>query len=124
MQKVIVSAKVPANEKEGTKELKADIGINMAVGLDEAVKAYGAEAVFSNAKKAWITSLQSNIRAGLKKGESPETIQKRLENVKMGEVLSTTKLDPVQAYMAKFASSTPEQQTKMIAELKQSAQKK
>jgi len=121
MKKVSVSAKVPANKKKGTEEMSATITVNYASTLEEAKEMYGEEAVLSNAFANWRVTLQNNIRAGLRRGESPEQIAKRLADAKMGVAATGGKVDPIQAFLARFQSATPEEQQKMLAELQKRA---
>jgi len=122
MKKEIVSAKVPRNEKKGiVKDLVASVEIPMPETVEEAIKAYGGEAVLSNAIANWRVTLQSNIRGGLKRGETPQQIQERLKDAKMGVSVKGAKIDPVQAFLAKFQSSTPKDQKKLLAELQKRA---
>jgi hypothetical protein len=123
MKDITIEAKVPANKEKGTKEMHGTATVQFAENLDEARKAYGEEAILTNALANWKVTLQSNIRAGLKRGETPEQIAARLKDAKMGVAQTGAKVDPVQAYLAKFASATPEEQQKMLADLKKRAQK-
>jgi len=82
---------------------------------------FGAEAVKTNAEANWIVTLQGNIRAGLRRGETPEQIQIRLKDAKMGIAQKGAKVDPVQAYLAQFQTASPEDQKKMLAELQKRA---
>lgn len=124
MEKLSVAAKVPANEKKGTKEL-GPCTVTVSTGTDakEMIEMFGGEAVKSNAEANWVVTLQSNIRAGLKKGETPDQIQARIKDAKMGVAAKGVKVDPVQAYLAQFQSSTPQEQKKMLAELGKRAAK-
>ncbi len=117
-----VTAKVPA--KDDKPELSATVKINVPETLEEAGKMFSPDAVLSNALANWIITLQSNIRAALKRGEDAATIQGRLAGAKMGVAQAGVKIDPVQAYLAKFASSTPAEQAKMLQELQARAAKK
>lgn len=121
MKKVSVSAKVPANKEKGTKEMSATITVNYATSLEEAKEMYGEEAVLSNAFANWRVTLQNNIRAALRRGETPEQIAKRLADAKMGIAATGGKVDPIQAFLARFQSATPEEQQKMLAELQKRA---
>lgn len=129
MIKHSVQATVPA--KGDQKELSATINVEFPdyekdakAALAEAEAAYGAEAVLSNAFANWRITLQSNIRNGLKRGEDQATLQTRLGSAKMGVATKGVTVDPVQAYLAKFQSATPEAQKAMLAELQARAAKK
>lgn len=131
MKKETVEAKVPANEEKGVKELNATVAVdfpdfeaNPDAALQEAVAAYGAKAILSNAWANWKITLQSNIRNALKRGETQEVIQGRLGTAKMGVAVKGASVDPVQAYLAAFASATPDKQKAMLAELQARAAKK
>ncbi len=116
------TAKVPANKEKGTPELgPVTITVKTGKDLKEMVQMFGEEAIKSNAEANWVVTLQGNIRAGLRRGETPEQIQARLANAKMGVAQKGVKVDPVQAYLAKFQSATPEEQQRMLAELKKRA---
>jgi len=77
--------------------------------------------VKSNADANWVVTLQSNIRARLLKGETTEQIQAALGNAKMGVALKGAKVDPIQAYLAMFATASPEKQKEMLKELQSKA---
>ena len=121
MKKEQVTANVPENKEKGIKAASAVIEVNYAENVKEAVEMFGEDAVLSNAFANWRVTLQANIRSGLKRGETQEQIQARLADAKMGVAAQGAKIDPVQAYMAKFASATPEEQKKMLAELQKRA---
>ena len=123
-KKVTIKATVPKNEKEGVKEdITATLTVDYAENVAEAVKLYGEEAILSNAFANWRVTLQSNVRAGLKKGETPAQIQTRLGGAKMGVAALGPAVDPVAAYVAAFHSATPERQKQMLAELQSKVSK-
>ena len=121
---MIVEAKVPESKEKGTKEMTGTVTVQTGETLEEMVQMFGAEAVKSNAESNWVVTLQSAVRAGLRRGETQEQIQARLGNAKMGVKVVGAKVDPYQAYIAMYASATPEAQKKMIAELQARATKK
>lgn len=122
-KKVTVDAKVPANAEKGIAEMSAAIVVDFAENIKEAVEMFGEEAILTNALANWKVTLQSNIRSGLKRGESAEAIATRLATAKMGVAQVGAKVDPKQAYLAMFANATPEEQQKMLKELRERAQK-
>ncbi len=121
-EKLSVAAKIPANKEKGTPELgPVTITVNNGASAKEQIEMFGDEAVKSQSTGAWVVTLQGNIRAGLKKGNTQEQIQSRLKDSKMGVASKGVKVDPVQAYLAQFQSETPEGQQKMLAELQKRA---
>lgn len=125
MKALVVEAKVP-EKKEGDKVIAKQIGpvsITVQTGetAEEMIKMFGDKAVKSNADANWVVTLQSNIRSRLKKGETAEQIQAALGNAKMGVAVAGSKVDPIQAYLAMFASATPEKQKEMLKELQTKA---
>jgi hypothetical protein len=125
MGKMIVEAKVP-EKKEGDKIVRKQLGpiqITVETGTTaaEMIQLFGDKAVKSNADANWTVTLQSNIRARLLKGESLEAIQAALGSAKMGVAVKGAKIDPVQAYLAMFASASPEKQKEMLKELQTKA---
>lgn len=122
MEKLQVTATVPA------KDDKPQIGpftITVDTGSDanELIAMFGPEAVKTNAENNWVVTLQANMRAGMKRGETQEALQARLGSAKMGVAQKGVKVDPVQVYLAQFAAATPEKQAEMLAELQARAAK-
>ena len=125
MEKLTVTARVPA-KKEGDKVVRAEIGpVSIAVDTgstaEEMIQMFGDGAVKSNADANWVVTLQSNIRARLLRGETQEQIQAGLGTAKMGVAVKGAKVDPIQAYLAMFASATPQKQAEMLKELQRKA---
>jgi len=117
MKDMVVQAKDPKSGKT------AQVTVKTGSNAGEMIQMFGDEAVASNANSNWTVTLQGSIRAGLRKGETQEQLQARLGGAKMGVKVSGAKIDPKQAYLAAFASATPEEQAKMLKELQQRAQK-
>lgn len=121
-EKLSVTAQIPekkdASGKVTSKQLgPATIVVETGKTAKEKIELFGDEAVSTNADANWVVTLQGNVRAGLKKGETQEQIQARLGAAKMGVAQKGAKVDPKQAYLAMFQSATPEEQKKMVAEL-------
>jgi hypothetical protein len=124
-EKMKVQATVPENKDKGQKQIGPfTIEVDTGKDVNELVALFGGDAVKSNAESNWVITIQSNMRAGMKKGETQEQLQARLGPAKMGVAQRGAVVDPVQAYLAKFASATPEQQKAMLAELQARAAKK
>lgn len=127
-EKLTVTATVPEKKDAKGNVTQKKIG-PYSISVDcpntaaEMIKMYGDEAVKTNATANWVVTLQSNMRAGMKKGETPEQLQARLAQAKMGVSQKGVKVDPKQAFLAEFAAATPEQQAKMLAELQAKAAK-
>ena len=128
MKQETVAATVPASGDKP--EMTASITVNYVdtaggeAALKEAVSMFGPEALLTNALSNWKITLQSNIRNGLRRGETAEQLQARLGSAKMGVSAQGVKVDPVQAYLAQFAAATPDKQKQMLAELQARAAKK
>jgi len=121
-EKLNVTAQVPANEKKETPQLgPVTVTVETGETATEMIKIFGDEAIKTNAHANWIVTLQANIRAGLKRGETAEQLQARLGGAKMGVAQKGVKVDPVQAYLAQFGNATPEVQQKMLKELQKRA---
>jgi len=128
MEKLTCVANVPEKKDASGKVTQAAVGpytisVNTGATAVESIQLFGDKAVKSNADANWIVTLQSNMRSGMKKGETQAAMQTRLGDAKMGVAASGAKVDPVQAYLAMFQSATPAEQTKMLADLKAKAAK-
>ena len=120
--KLSITARIPANEAKGTKELgPATVTVDTGETAAEMIEMFGDEAVRSQAQGAWVVTLQSAIRSGLKRGEEEAAMQARLGSAKMGISSKGATVDPTQAYQAQFLAATPEAQVKMIKQLQQRA---
>ena len=125
MEKLVVVAKVPEKKKDGRviqKQL-GPVSITVQTGSTaaELIQMFGDKAVKSNSDANWVVTLQSNIRSRLIKGENAVQIQEALGSAKMGTAVKGAKVDPVQAYLALFASASPEKQKEMLKELQTKA---
>jgi len=119
---MVVTAKVPANAKNNTPEL-GPFSINVQTGetAKEKIEMFGDEAVSTNCDGSWVVTLQGNMRAGMKKGETQDQLQARLGTAKLGISSKGATVDPTVAYQAQFLSATAEEQVKMIKELQKRA---
>lgn len=122
MHKKQVTAMVPASEKKGTKQLgPVTITVECGETAKENIELFGDEAVNSNAMSNWVVTLQSGIRSALKSGLDAAAIQAKLGTARMGVAMKGGRVDPQQAYIAMFASATPEKQAEMLKDLKERA---
>ena len=124
-----VTATLPAKkDKEGKfikgreKDLTATVTIEDGATAAEQIKMFGDEAVKTNAQSNWDVTVQAAIRRGLAAGKTQAQIATELATAKMGVKTVGAKVDPQQAFIAKFKSATPAEQAKMLAELKAAAQ--
>ncbi len=127
MKDLVVSARIPEKKDANGNVITPQLGpvavtVQSGETAEEMIQMFGSNAVASNAEANWIVTLQSGIRSGLKKGETAEQIQTRLSGAKMGVAVEKVRVDPVQAYLAMFAQSTPEKQAEMLRELQERAQ--
>ena len=123
MKKAEVTAQVPEKkDKDGVVTQVAipamTISVDYPESLNEAGQMYGEEAVLSNAWSSWKVTLQSNMRSGMKRGETVDQLQARLSTSKMGVASAGIRVDPETAFLAQFASATPEKRKEMLAKLK------
>ena len=126
MKDFIVAAKVPAKKDEegniSTEEMTAQVIVQTAETVSEAEEAFGADAVLSNMNSNWKVTLQGNIRSSLRSGLTPEQIQDKLGTAVLGVAQIGARIDPQAAYIAKFSTASPEEQAKMIEQLRAVAQ--
>lgn len=118
-----VEARVPEKKDAQGKITQKALGpvtieVDYASTLDEAKKMFGEEAILSNAFANWRVTIQGNIRSRLKAGKTQAEIQAELGASKMGVAQQGIKVDPQQAFMARFAAGTPEEQAEMLKKLK------
>ena len=121
-----VTAQVPAKKATDKTPAIPQLGpvtITVQTGetAAEKIQMFGDEAVSTNSDANWVVTLQSNVRNGLKKGETQAQIQARLEDAKMGVSSKGATVDPTTAYQAQFLAASPEDQVKMIKELQRRA---
>ena len=122
MEKLIVEANVPEKKDKDGKVIQKAIGpfqvsVDTGTTAAEQIQLFGDKAVKSNADANWVVTLQSNMRSNMKKGQTNAQIQAALAGAKMGVAVKGAKIDPIQAYMAMFATATPEKQKEMLKEL-------
>ena len=116
MEQREINAKAP---KAGT---EATVVVNFPTTVEEAVQAYGEEALLSNAFANWRVTLQANIRNSLTAGATQEQIQDKLKDAKMGVAVTGGRVDAETAFLAKFKIATPEEQAEMLNKLRAAAQ--
>ena len=123
MEKKQVTAEVPERKDGEGNITQAKLGpimveVDYPETLEEAQEVFGAEPILSNAFANWRVTLQSNIRAALKKGEAEDAIFARLAAAKMGVAQAGGKIDAEAAFRAKFLAATPEKRKEMIKQLR------
>lgn len=123
-----VQAMVPEKKDKDGKIVQKQLGpatieVQTGVTAKESIELFGDEAVKTNAESNWTVTLQSNIRGGLKKGETQAQIQARLGGAKMGVAQKGAVIDPVQAFLALYASATPERRKELLGEMQARASK-
>lgn len=123
-KEVLITAKVPADEKKGTKEMNGQVTVNYGDTAAECIEMFSDEAVKSNSFANWRVTVQGNIRSALKRGVTPEALQDLLGASKMGVAQAGATVNPVEAYIAQFASATPEKQAEMLKDLQAGAKKR
>ena len=123
MEKKQITAEVPERKNAEGEIAQAKLGpvtveVDYPETMEEAEQLFGAEPVLSNAFANWRVTLQSNIRAALKKGEDNDAISERLASAKMGVAQAGGKIDAEAAFRAKFLAATPEKRKDMIKQLR------
>jgi hypothetical protein len=121
-EKMKVQATVPERKDATGKVLQAAVGpytIEVETGKTaaELIQLFGDEAVKTNAEGNWTVTIQANMRAGMKKGETQAALQARLGGAKMGVAARGVVVDPKQAFLQMFATAPPEEKKKLLAEL-------
>lgn len=118
-KKLVITAQVPANKEKGTPQL-GPVSVTVITGetAKEKIEMFGDEAVSSNSDANWSVTIQSNVRGGLRRGETQEQLQSRLGSAKMGVASKGIKVDTQQQWLAEFSAATPDKQAVMIKELK------
>ena len=122
MKDLQVTVKVPANKEKGTAEMIGSLTVKAPENLKEAQEMFGGDAVLSNAISNWVVTLQGTIRSALRRGEDAKAIQARLGGSKMGVAATKAAVDPKQAWLAQYASATPEERKKMKQDLLKQAE--
>ena len=128
VEKINVQANVPEKKDKDGKITQKKVGpytvsVDTGSTAAEMIKLFGDDAVKTNAIANWVVTLQGNMRSGMKKGETAEQLQARIGQAKMGVSQKGVKIDPKQAFLAEFASATPQEQAKMLTELQAKAAK-
>lgn len=120
MKDLQVSARIPA--KDGAPERIGSVTVKAPETAEEGIKMFGDQAMNSNATANWVVTLQSGIRGGLKRGETPQALQARLGSAKMGVAAAKAAQDPKAAWLAAYQAATPQERKKMKADLLRDAE--
>lgn len=111
---------VTARDGKDKDAKECKVNVNMPENINEAIEAFGAENVLSNALSNWTVTLQSAARRYMRAGKTQEEVQALLVNAKMGAALERVS-DPKAAMLAKFQSMTNEERSAFIKELQAKA---
>jgi hypothetical protein len=111
-----VSAKSPKLERESVAY------VEVPETVEEAVEAFGGDAVCSNAIANWVVTLQAGMRRMHTAGKTDEEIQESMAVAKMGVATSGGRIDPIQASLAKFKTMNVEEQADYLEKLRQAAE--
>ncbi len=129
MQQREVTAQVPEKKSADGEVTQVALGpVTIAVDFPESYEASVGwcteEAMLSNAFAQFkVSPIQAGIRAMLKAGKTQEEIQAALGNTVMGVARAGVTVDTKAAYKALFFASSPEDQAKMIKDLREQAKK-
>lgn len=104
-----VQAKKEIDGEEKNHSMMFDFGEDM----EDAAQKFGADVVFTNFRASAKITLQAAIRRLLEKGLTAEQINEKLLSWKPGVALDRT-IDPITAFMAKWATMPPEEREKML----------
>ena len=115
MEQREINAKAPKIDAEAT------VVVNFPETVEEAVAWCGEEALLSNAFANWRVTIQANIRNSLTAGATPEQIQDKLKDAKMGVAVTGGRVDTEAAFLAKFRTATPDEQKAMLDKLRAAA---
>ena len=124
-----VSAQVPEKKDGEGKVTQVALGpvavqVPFPGTFEEALGWCSEEAMLTNAFAHYrVSPVQSTIRALLKAGKSDQEIQAECAKLVMGVARVGAVVDTKAAYIAMFAGSTPEDQAKMLKDLREQAKK-
>jgi len=123
MDKIKVTARIPANKEKGTKEQVMTVEVPFAATAKEAIQVYGDEAVLTNARANAVVSIQALMRSRMKAGKTAEEVAKELSEYKMGVSMRKTS-DPIETTLKKAESMSDEQLAALIAKLQSKVKNK
>jgi len=123
MEKIKVTARIPANKEKGIKEQTMTVEVPFASTAEEAIKAYGDQAVLTNARANAVVSIQALMRSRMRAGKTAEEIAKELAEYKMGVSMRKTS-DPIETTLKKAENMSDEQLAALIAKLQSKVKNK
>jgi len=103
--------------KDGKDGVSASIVVQAPETAEEAIKEFGGEPVLSNCMAHWIVTLQAGVRRLIKAKNSPEAIQAKFANAKMGVAAVRSGVDAIEAIKAKWPTMSAEEKKAFIADL-------
>jgi hypothetical protein len=112
-----VAAEVSA--KNGQEAKTASANFKVAENLDELSSQFGAEVVFSHAKRSIIIALQTTMRAAIEANKTPEEIQAIVDDWKPG--LKKPAKSPLDKVRDEISRMSPEDKKRIMKELRDRA---
>jgi len=117
MEKIKVTARIPANKEKGIEARSMTVEVPFASTADEAIKVYGDQAVLTNARANAVVVVQALMRSRMRANKTAEEVAKELADWKMGVSMRKT-TDPIEATLKKADNMDEAQLADLIAKLK------
>ena len=108
---------IKATKKIGDEERAAVIAYDFGENIEDAVKKFGAEVVFTNFKRTATITAQAAMRRSLEGGKSQEDIAASMAGWQPGVAMERV-VDPVAALVSRWDNYSAEEQAEIIKKLK------
>jgi hypothetical protein len=108
---------ITATKKIGDVEKTSTIQCDFGGSLKTAVEKFGEEVVYSNFVRSAVITAQAAMRRFLEDGKAQEEILAKMAGWRPGVPLERV-VDPVASFMARFTAASPEEQEKLLADLR------